>query len=573
MADDSGDLLSRFTPKNTVERDQGGDRGLGPLSVLFLALLLMTSTSVGLVAVGSEEASAQSGFSSGDVELDVFAPENTFTPGQTSELTLEVANSGEINSGSSPESTDTTTTARNVRVAVDAEDAPISVETGEKPVGNIGAGAHSDVPIEIDVPEDAEPGEYEIEVELEYRHTSRVFDVGGTQGDRSHTVTREIDIVIDDAPRFDLTELNTTAQIDGSGTLTAEIENVGSQRADDITVDLTASSQQIDFGGDTSESASVGSLAPGATATIDYDVTFGASASQRGYPINATVSYEDPNGISGIDTQPTLDVTPMAEQTFRFDSIDSTLRVGEDGDLTGTLTNTGPVPTDSVVVRYADDSSNIIPVEETAAIGTLEAGESASFRMPIEVGTEAEAGPKLLDFDVRYRDRDRDQQTYGDLDALAEVAPERDRFDIEILNRTLEAGGSRSIEIAVTSNLDETATDVEARLFADDPLDTGDTDTGYTQSLDSSETATMTFELTSTGSATPGSTYPISVDIRYDDADGDSQLSDTYRVPIDVIESEDGGLPLPVVLVGLLIAGTGVLVWYRRRQANSDVDR
>ena len=76
----------------------------------------------------------------------------------------------------------------------------------------------------------------------------------------------------------------------------------------------------------------------------------------------------------------------------------------------------------------------------------------------------------------------------------------------------------------------------------------------------------MQFELTTTGSATAGSTYPISLDFRYDDVDGDSQLTDTYRVPIDVTASEGGGLPIPIIIIVILIVGTGGLVLYRRQQ-------
>ncbi|ELZ50802.1 putative exo-alpha-sialidase [Halorubrum coriense DSM 10284] len=120
--------------------------------------------------------------------------------------------------------------------------------------------------------------------------------------------------------------------------------------------------------------------------------------------------------------------------------------------------------------------------------------------------------------------------------------------------------------MTVTNNLGEPASDLEARLFANDPLETGDTDTGYVQSLGAGESTTMMFELSTTGSATPGSTYPISLDFRYDDVDGDSQLSDTYRVPIEVTASEGGGLPLPIIFLAVLVVGTGGLIVYRRRQ-------
>jgi sialidase-1 len=117
----------------------------------------------------------------------------------------------------------------------------------------------------------------------------------------------------------------------------------------------------------------------------------------------------------------------------------------------------------------------------------------------------------------------------------------------------------------VTNNLDETASDVEARLFADDPLDTGQTDTGYVQSIEPGETVSVTFELTAAASATPEKTYPISFDFRYDDADGNSQLSNTVRMPIDVVEGEDGGLPLPLILAAVVLVAVAGAVWYRRQ--------
>jgi hypothetical protein len=149
---------------------------------------------------------------------------------------------------------------------------------------------------------------------------------------------------------------------------------------------------------------------------------------------------------------------------------------------------------------------------------------------------------------------------------LFDIAPERDRFGVAVADRTIEAGGDRTLSVEVTNNLDEEVSDVEARLFADDPVATGDTDTGYAQSIAPGESVTMTFDLSATGSVTPGSTYPISFDFRYDDADGNSQLSDTVRVPIDVTAAEGGGLPLPLLAVGILLVAGVAAVYYRRRQ-------
>jgi sialidase-1 len=259
-------------------------------------------------------------------------------------------------------------------------------------------------------------------------------------------------------------------------------------------------------------------------------------------------------------------VTPLTEQTFDIEDVESTLRVGEDGELTGTVVNTGPVAADNVVIQYADTAGNLLPIEQSAAVGTIASGESASFTLPISVSGTAEPGLRTVDVVVQYRNDDGAARAYRDVVVNAEVAAERDSFSVAVENRTINAGGTQTVAVTVTNNLDEPASDLEARLFANDPLETGDTDTGYVQSLGAGESTTMTFELGTTDSATPGSTYPISLDFRYDDADGDSQLSDTYRVPIEVTESEGGGLPLPIILLGALVVGTGGLVVYRRRQ-------
>jgi len=59
-------------------------------------------------------------------------------------------------------------------------------------------------------------------------------------------------------------------------------------------------------------------------------------------------------------------------------------------------------------------------------------------------------------------------------------------------------------------------------------------------------------------------TYPVSIDFRYDDANQRSQLSDSYRMAIDVTESEDDGLPLGIVAIGLVVLGGAGYALYRR---------
>lgn len=180
------------------------------------------------------------------------------------------------------------------------------------------------------------------------------------------------------------------------------------------------------------------------------------------------------------------------------------------------------------------------------------------------MSSEAEAGSKSLDFAVRYRNSKGETRQYAKLDVISDIASERDQFTVDVEETTIEAGNDRALTVEVTNELDQTVTDVEARIFADDPLATGDDDTGYVESLDPGESVTMTFELSASESATE-KTYPVSFDFRYDDERGNSQLSNTVRIPIGVTSSDGGGFPVSALLVvGSLVAGAFGVFWYRR---------
>ncbi|PHQ38888.1 exo-alpha-sialidase [Halorubrum persicum] len=449
-------------------------------------------------------------------------------------------------------------TARNVRVDAEAPGA-LSVESGETAIGGVTTTTPRSVPVSINVPNNVDPGTYTLDLDITYSYIS-------SGEDRTVTVSRQIDLRVRDDARFQVVDVESNTQIGDSGTVEATIENVGSETAHNADVTFSTQSNSVSVSGGQSGTVRVAEVDPGETATVAYDVGVASDLPVQQYTLSGSVAFEDPDGISRTDSGLSLGVLPRAEQTFALTNVESQLRVAEDGDLIGTIRNDGPVPARSVVVQYTGSDPSVIPAEQSTAVGTLAPGESANFSLPISISGEAEAGLRSLDMAVQYRNDESELRAFEDIVANAEVAPERDRFDVTIENRTIQSGGTRTVDVAVTNNLNETASDVEARLFADDPLDTGDTDTGYVQSLEPGETTTMTLELTTTGSATPGSTYPISLDFRYDDADGDSQLTDTFRVPIDVVESEDGGLPLPVIIVALLVVGTGGLVVYRRRQ-------
>ncbi len=555
------------------------------LSVLLVAGLLLisgTATLAGAAPADAERAQTLDGASAATVDagagqaqsdavvrgrpdLSVMLPDSTVTPGRTNELTLQVANDGTLNFGSA-ENRQIVTTARNVRVEADAGGTPMTVETDQMGIGSVTEDQPREFSVAVDVPDDIEPGTYDLDVELRYSYRSFQggASIGSSANERTRVITEEVEIEVKDRARFAVVGVDADAQIGDSGTLTVDVENTGSEPAYRADVGLTSTASGLTFDGADSSTARLGELAPGETSTVTYDVTVAPDSPVREYAINADVRFEDPEGISRTDEDLSFGVFPQAEQEFTIDDVSSDLRVGEDGDLVGTVTNDGPATARNVVVRYADDSPNVIPIEDSVAVGTLEAGESAEFRLPLEISGEAEAIGRVAGLTVRYRNDDDELRRYDDVEAVYTVGAERDDFLVEVDDREVETGSTQTINVTVTNNLDETVSDVEARLFADSPLDS-ENDEGFTESLEPGESTTMTFTLSADGGTT-AKTYPVSFDFRYDDADGNSQLSDTSRVAITLVESE-GGFPLFSVF-GLLVtvAVAGGAVYYTQRE-------
>jgi hypothetical protein len=526
-----------------------------------------STASIDAPAVGAQSGGAggaalqtEGGLVRGSPDLSVTTATTTVTPGRTNELTLQVSNDGDMDLGTA-QTREIVTTARNVRVTADADGTPLEVESGTLAIGSVTEDRPGEAPIAVSVPEDVKQGTYEIDVELEYSYTYQ--QSSGVTYDREETVDAEVEVEISEDARFRIVNATTDANVGGEGTLEAEIENVGADVARDATVALESSSGGLAFGERASDAARIDELAPGETATVRYDVGFAPGAPVREYALSGSVRFETSDGFQRVDESLSAGVIPGAEQRFSVTDVESDLYVGEEGEVTATVTNEGPNEARNVVIQFAEESQNVIPIERSVAVGTLGPGESAEFRLPIEIGGEAKAVDRTADIAVRYRNADLEARAYEDLELLYEVQPERDQFLLEVDDREIETGEARSLEVTVTNNLDEPVTDLEARLFADDPLDSGD-DEGFVDELGPGESTTLTFDLEASGSAT-AKTYPVSFDFRYDDANGNSQLSDTTRIPITVVESEGGfplGLALGVLLV-VIVLGAGVYALQR----------
>ena len=518
-----------------------------------------------LVAAAVPGAVAGQELVSGSPDISVHVADDEVAVGSQSTVELQLVNRGGLEAGSS----DTRpTVAKGVTVSASGE-GPITVETDTVATGAVTTEAPATAPIRVTVPEDAEPGTYDLYVEVSYAYTGSVIQPNGGTIEERATEDYEVTLRVPDEPRFAVTDVETDAQVGGDGSLFVTVRNEGSETAENARVGVRSTSGgavvgsagggdegSSDRGGRSGDSdaptrAFAGTLEPGETTTLEYDTSVSAP---EGFSAEATVIYEDADGLTRQSGAIPFGVEPQAEQSFAVDDVETTLSVGSRGRLTGTVTNEGPAPVDDAVLVASTGSNRIDLGEGQYALPGLEPGESATFEYDAEVSGQADPGPRQFDFVVEYTsggtDARSDRQT-----SRVEIAPQRPDFEVDAAE-AIEAGNTTTLTVEVTNNREETLTDITANLYADSPLSTG-TDESFVDELEPGESATVQFELSAAGSATPN-TYPVEMDFQYTDSRGDEQISEVYQEPIEVTASSsdgDGSLSplLVVVAVGLVI--------------------
>jgi hypothetical protein len=479
-----------------------------------------------------------------DARLSVVNVSTQAAVGSTDTVAVAVENTGSATAG------DASLTLESANAALTFEGASRAVRA----LGDWAPGETRTVEYEATVAASAKPQPYAVDVTANYEN-----DDGTPQSSATRTLT----VTPRAQQTFAVEATESTVAVGDTGTVTVRMRNDGPRNVSDATVELSATSANLAFSGSASASRFVGTWAPGETKTLTYDLTATDDAETRSYALQASVSYEDSEGDAATAPAKSLGVTPEPEQSFAVGEVTSNLAVGEEGTLEGTVTNTGEAPVDSAVVVFETQKATVTPIETEYPVGDLSAGASAAFSFPIEISGSAEAGPQQFAVSVQYRNQNDDLRGSDSFDVRQEVAPEAPEFALETTGASAAPGGSTQINVTVTNDGDETFTDISATVFADSPISVTD-DEAFIDSLEPGESETVQFGLGVGGGALP-KTYPISMDFQYDDSDGDRLVSDTYREPVTVVEPDDDGGDLPVVLIGVAALVLVVAVYAYRR--------
>jgi sialidase-1 len=540
-------------------------------SLLVVTLLLLPAVSAQTVGQTTESSQVI-----GSPEIELAASDNRIQTGTTQTVTVQVANSGDITRAGPSDLERRVTTARNVRFEVEDRRLPDGMEVRSGPVlaGSVPEGGISPISFAFDISDELDAGTYRVPVTVSYDYTRLAERTAGGETryrDFSTEETEYVTLVVEDDARFSVEAVRSDVIAGDSADYVLRVENTGVRTARNPRVTLTADATGVFFGGlGTGQSTkTVGiadTLSPGEGTRVSVTAAADSDVTPASYPVDATVRYESTGGVTHESPPSTVSLAVGDEQDFGVTGVESSLRVAEDGDLTGVVRNRGPRNVSNAVVVFDPETGNVNPRQTEYAVGDLSVGESAEFDYRVAVSGEAEGGPRRSSVVVEYRDLEDDRRVSQPIDVVYDVAPERDEFALSS-NVSLSAGSSTVAEVEVTNVKGETLRNIQARMFTDDPLDNGG-DEAYVQSLEPGESTTVSFDLSAGGGATP-KTYAATLDFRYDDSENESQISDTYRVPVGVTPPSGGGGGPPLLPILLVLAVAGVAWW--KRDAVRDV--
>ncbi|KTG29661.1 COG1361 S-layer family protein [Haloferax profundi] len=435
------------------------------LSVALLAALVVLSTLVG--ATGSAAAVTRV---SGSPDLSLVAPENRLVAGTETVVEVFVVNTGTITEDGPEEYEALVQTARALTFEAESE-GPITVASGEVPVGTVPEGVSGPVPLRLRVAEGAEPGTYEIPVEFSYDYTAtvRVDDENVQTTHRSRTITRELEVVVERRPAFDVETVDSTLAVGDTGTIAFDLTNVGPVDAEDATVTVTSTDPEVTFGdGVPSAQSFVGDWEADETQRVEFRTRVADDAIVRNYSVELTVTYRDQDGQQRTSRTIVAGVRPTRGAAFELVDVDSAVAVGDTGTLTLELQNVGDATASGTTVALESTDSEITfgagaPAAE-AYVGAWEPGETKRVSFRTRVADDALDRPYSLDVGVSFRNPGGDRKTetlVAGLDPGAGPA-----FSVTIEESTLRVGGVGRVSGTVENVGESEARDGVLRLDA-----------------------------------------------------------------------------------------------------------
>jgi hypothetical protein len=315
----------------------------------------------------------------------------------------------------------------------------------------------------------------------------------------------------------------------------------------------------------------------GKTVTVQFNAKISANATAGEYQLPLSIRYKYPQVIEqevadtfqftyneAEDTLPvTIRIKPHVKVGI-LEAVPEDLSAGSQGYIHLKIQNNGPENGEMTSVRLLrNGQSPIIPTDSTLFVGSFPSGGIIECRYKVSVAKDATNQSYPVDVAVTYTNREGAIVT-SPQETVGVSVKDKNVFSVISPVPEVQSGTGRAIMVQYRNNGDTTAYNAQARISSHTPITMSDND-AFLGDLEAGKSAVARYEITADESAEP-TVYSFDSKIRYRDAFGNSQESDTIVVTIQVLPAKTGmvaGLPVSVVIPGIALVIIAALIGLR----------
>lgn len=384
-----------------ISKDFSGSAGAAFMVIILLACSVLIAAPAGAVTRypgGSPSFSA------------TISGVNEFTPGEDATISILIKNSGlnplkQLGLGTiEPE--DLPNTAKFTTVSLGSAGDAVLIRSDPQMVGDIpGDGSTATVLFKAKISTNATAGEYYLPLTVRYQYArvenqeaADVFAFTYNDAEDILPVTLRIKPQVKTEV---VTVVPEDLSVGSQGYLDLMIRNAGLENGEMAVVKLVRNGQSPVIPADSS--VFIGSFPRGETVACRYKVSISKDASGQTYPVDVVVTYINREGEIVSSAPATVGVPVQAKTTFSIVSPVPEIPAGSLRTIEIQYRNDGTVTVYNAQARIIPHDPVAIH-DNTAYLGDLKPGETATARYEAEAGADAEPKKYSFDSSIRYRD-------------------------------------------------------------------------------------------------------------------------------------------------------------------------
>ncbi len=271
------------------------------------------------------------------------------------------------------------TTAVAVTATLKSATDSFQIASGPASIGTLATGASIPQPLSfpIRVAENAQPGAYQLTLELAYQYLQDVTWLNSPQqntpyydpefefswGQKTDTEDVSIKVVGTD---FSVTDINTESiRVGATGIITAMIQNSGVGKATEVTAEIAAGDNFVPL----DKGVFLGDLNGGESKPATFKVNVSPDAIAKESPLNIMVKYKDETNVARQSTISVGVPVGAVQKDFTVTKVDTQeIRAGVTGIVTLTLKNDAAGDTHEVTAEVVP-GQYFVPVDVKSFLG------------------------------------------------------------------------------------------------------------------------------------------------------------------------------------------------------------